>query len=79
MQHPRAMQPSEPQPASGFRVSLLADAESAEDAVQDVVGGGGAGDGVDGPQRCVEIQQQHLVRDANTAAAAFSIRDAFAQ
>ena len=53
-----------------FRVSLicrsallLSDAEGAEDQVQDVVGGGGAGDGVERPEGVVEIEQQHFVRD----------------
>ena len=46
---------------------LFSDAEGGEDAVQDVVGGGGAGDGVDRAQRGVEIEQQHLVRDAGLA------------
>ena len=49
-------------------VESLPDAERREDAVQDVVGGGRAGDGVDGPQRGVEIEQQHLVRDVAAAA-----------
>ena len=43
---------------------LLPDAERGEDAIQDIVGGGRAGDRVDGPQRGIKIQQQHLVRDA---------------
>src|ERR1035441_3048055 len=43
-------------------LTLLSNAERAEDQVQDVVGGGGAGDVVQGTQRAVEIQQHHLVR-----------------
>src|ERR1019366_7249472 len=42
--------------------TLLSDAERAEDQIQDVVGGSGAGDVVQGTQRAVEIQQHHLVR-----------------
>lgn len=44
---------------------LLADAEGGEDTVEDVVGGGGSGDGIDWPQGGVEIEQQHLVRDTD--------------
>jgi hypothetical protein len=43
---------------------LLSDAEGAEDEVEDVVGGGGAGDFVEGAEGSVEIEQKHLVRDA---------------
>ena len=51
-------------PSSGLRAESLADAESGEDPVQNVVGRGGAGDGIDGRERRVKIQQQHLVRGA---------------
>ena len=44
-------------------VALLPDAELAEDQVEDVVGGGGAGDGIEGAESAVEIEQQHFVRD----------------
>jgi len=40
---------------------LFADAEGGEDAVQDVVGGGFAGDGVQRVERAVEIQEEHFV------------------
>src|SRR5229473_828444 len=40
---------------------LLADAERAEDQVQDVVGRGCSGDRVERAQRVVEIEQEHLV------------------
>src|SRR6185437_7162246 len=40
---------------------LLADAERGEDAVQDVIGRGDAGDGVNGLQSAIEIEQQHLM------------------
>ena len=43
--------------------NLLSNAEGAEDQIEDVVGGGGAGDGIERPQGVVEIEQQHLVRD----------------
>src|SRR5271165_2793903 len=42
---------------------LLSDAEGAEDQVEDVVGGGGAGNGVEGAEGAVEIEQQHFVGD----------------
>src|SRR5579862_3413168 len=44
-------------------MQLFADAESAEDQVQNIVGGGGAGNFVESVQRVVEIEKQHLVRD----------------
>ena len=50
---------------SGLRLRLLPNTKSGENPVQDVVGGGRAGDRVDRPQRGVEIQQQHLMRDAD--------------
>ncbi len=48
----------------GNRVVLLADAEAAEDEVEDVVGGGGSGERVEGAERLVEVDENHLVRDA---------------
>ncbi len=42
---------------------LLSDAESAEDQVEDVVSGGGAGDRIERPQGAVEIKQQHFMWD----------------
>src|SRR5260370_32668183 len=42
---------------------LFANAKCREDAIEDVVGGGGSGDGVDGAERPIEIEQQHFVRD----------------
>src|SRR5882672_8838698 len=49
----------------GFPETLisLSDAKRAEDQVEDVVGGGGPGDGIERPQSVIEIEQQHLVRD----------------
>ncbi len=47
----------------GVRGSL-ADAEGAEDAVQDVVGGGGAGESVERAEGGVTVEQQQLVRQA---------------
>ena len=44
--------------------TLLSDAEGAEDQVENVVGGGGAGDFVEGAEGSVEVEQKHLVRDA---------------
>src|SRR5690242_2881321 len=44
-----------------YRPSLLADTESREYAIQDVVGGGCAGHGVNRPKGGVEIEQQHFV------------------
>jgi hypothetical protein len=43
--------------------ALLSDAEGAEDQVEDVIGGGGAGDGIEGPESVIEIEQQHFVRN----------------
>ena len=42
---------------------LFSDAEGRENAIEDVVRGGLAGDGVEGMERAVEIEQQHFVRD----------------
>src|SRR6266851_4108000 len=44
--------------------SLLSDAERAEDQVEYVVGGSGAGNGIERPKSAVEIEQQHFVRDS---------------
>jgi hypothetical protein len=49
---------------NGTGLHLLSDAEGAEDQVEDVVGGGGAGDFVEGAEGSVEVEQKHLVRDA---------------
>lgn len=43
--------------------ALLADAEGGEDAVEDVVGGGGAGEGVEGAEGFVEVEEEHFVGD----------------
>ena len=45
-------------------LGLLTDAKCTENQVEDVVGGGGAGDFVERAERVVEIEQQHFVRDA---------------
>ena len=44
--------------------TLLSDAESSKDQVQDVVGGGDAGDFVERAEGSVEIKEEHLVGDA---------------
>ena len=49
---------------------LFADAEGGEDAVEDVVGGSGAGNGVDRAEGGVEVEQQHLVGDLGVDGAA---------
>jgi hypothetical protein len=46
--------------------TLLSDAEGAEDQVEDVVRGGGAGDFVERAQCSVEIEQEHLVGDSGS-------------
>jgi hypothetical protein len=46
-----------------YRSTLLSDAECAEDQIQDVVSGSGAGDGVQRAQSIVKIEQQHFVRN----------------
>ena len=46
---------------NSWELALLPDAEGAEDQIEDVVGGGGAGDGVERLQGVVEIEQQHFV------------------
>ena len=43
---------------------LFSDAEGAEDQIEDVIGGGGAGDFVEGAEGSVEIEQEHLVGDS---------------
>src|SRR5690242_16476089 len=43
---------------------LLADAERPEDQVEDVVGRGRSGNLIERSHSVVEIEQQHLVRDA---------------
>ena len=48
---------------------LLSDAEGAEDEIEDVVGGGLAGEGVEGPEGAVEIEQDHLVRNGGAIGA----------
>jgi len=45
-------------------MKLLSDAEGAEDQIEDVIGGGGAGDFVEGAEGSVEIEQEHLVGDS---------------
>lgn len=44
-------------------VGLLADAEFAEDEVEDVVAGGGTGEGVEGAEGLVEVQEDHFMGD----------------
>src|SRR5258706_13738309 len=44
--------------------ALFSYAEGGENPVQDIVRRCRAGNGINGPQRGVEIQQQHLMRDA---------------
>ena len=44
---------------------LLSDAEGAKDQVEDVVGGGGAGDFVERAESVVEIEEEHFVGDAS--------------
>ena len=43
---------------------LFSDAEGAEDQIEDVIGGGGAGDFIEGAEGSVEIEQEHLVGDS---------------
>jgi len=38
-------------------------AEAAEDQVEDVIGGGSAGDFVERPQGAVKVEEQHFVRN----------------
>lgn len=51
-------------------MELFSDAEGGEDQVEDVVGGGLAGQGVEGPKGAVEVEQDHLVGDAGVVGAA---------
>lgn len=44
-------------------MALFSDAESGEDQVEDVVGSGLAGERVESPERAIEIEQDHLVRN----------------
>lgn len=44
-------------------VVLLSNAESAEDQIQDIVGCGRSGDGIERSKSAVEIEKQHLVRN----------------
>lgn len=44
-------------------VELLADAERAEDQIEDVIRRCGPGDRIQGTQGIVEIEQQHFMRD----------------
>ena len=44
--------------------TLLSDAKGAEDQVEDVVGGGDAGDFVERAEGSVEVEEKHLVGDA---------------
>ncbi len=44
---------------------LLSDAEGAEDQIEDVFGGGGAGDFVEGAEGSVEIEEEHLVGNSS--------------
>jgi hypothetical protein len=56
-------------PSDGWNLlnaTLLSNAEGTEDQVEDVVGGGGAGDFVEGAQGSVEVEQEHLVGDLGT-------------
>jgi hypothetical protein len=41
---------------------LFSDAEGSENEIKDVVGGGCAGDFIEGAQGVVEVEQQHFVR-----------------
>lgn len=45
------------------RLRSFSDAEGGEDQIEDVVGRGLPGQGVQGPKRAIEIEQDHLVRD----------------
>jgi hypothetical protein len=42
--------------------TLFSDAEGRKDACKDVVGGGGAREGVEGAEGCVEVKKNQLVR-----------------
>jgi len=43
---------------------LFADAEGGEDEAEDVVGGGGSGEGVEGAEGGVEVEEDQLVGQA---------------
>jgi len=47
-----------------LEAKLLSDAETTEDQIQDVVGGGGAGDFIECFQCVVQVKQDHLMGDA---------------
>jgi hypothetical protein len=46
-----------------LEAGLFSDAEGGEDAVEDVIRGGGAGEGVEGFEGGVEVEEEHFVRD----------------
>jgi hypothetical protein len=46
-----------------LELGLFAYAEFAEDEVEDVVGCGGAGEGIEGAKGVVEVQENHFVGD----------------
>src|SRR6266536_1809867 len=48
-----------------MKIILLSDAERAKDQVENVVGGGGAGDFVERAEGVVEVEEKHLVGDAS--------------
>src|ERR1022692_1041851 len=54
--------------------ALFSDAEGAENQIEDIVGRGGSGHFVDRTQRSVEIEQQHLVRNAGAYGVAGGIQ-----
>ena len=49
---------------------LFSYAECGKNAVQDVIGRSGTGNGIDGPQSGIKVHQQHFVRDAERYRAA---------
>src|SRR5579864_5028563 len=53
-----------PLPAAHTSSSLFPDTEGRKDAIENVVGRGGPGDGVDRPQSGIKVQEQHLVWNA---------------
>lgn len=50
--------------------SLFSNAEGGEDEVENVIGGGLAGERVEGPEGAIEVNQDHLVGDAVVVGAA---------
>jgi hypothetical protein len=50
-------------PWTPLEAGLFADAEFAEDEIQDVVAGGGAGERVEGAEGVIEVEEDHLVGD----------------